>query len=54
MKSLTEMQQAFIENFSQTGNAKQSAIKAGYSEATAEQQGHNLKKQLSETIFCNL
>ena len=31
MKSLTEMQQAFIENFSQTGNAKQSAIKAGYS-----------------------
>ena len=50
MKSLTEMQQAFIENFSQTGNAKQSAIKAGYSEATAEQQGHNLKKQLSNEI----
>ena len=50
MKSLTEMQQAFIENFSQTGNAKQSAFKAGYSEATAEQQGHNLKKQLSNEI----
>ena len=50
MKSLTEMQQAFIENFSQTGNAKQSAIKAGYSAATAEQQGHNLKKQLSNEI----
>ena len=50
MKSLTEMQEAFIENFSQTGNAKQSAIKAGYSEATAEQQGHNLKKQLSHEI----
>ena len=50
MKSLTEMQQAFIENFSQTGNAKKSAIKAGYSEATAEQQGHNLKKQLSHEI----
>ena len=49
-KSLTEMQQAFIENFSQTVNAKQSAIKAGYSEATAEQQGHNLKKQLSNEI----
>ena len=49
-KSLTEMQEAFIENFSQTGNAKQSAIKAGYSEATAEQQGHNLKKQLSHEI----
>ena len=47
MKSLTEKQEAFIENFAQTGNAKQSAIKAGYSEATAEQQGHNLKKQLS-------
>ena len=44
------MQEAFIENFSQTGNAKQSAIKAGYSEATAEQQGHNLKKQLSHEI----
>ena len=50
MKPLTEMQQAFVENFSQTGNAKQSAIKAGYSEATAEQQGHNLKKQLSNEI----
>jgi hypothetical protein len=49
-RSLTEKQQAFIENFSQTGNAKQSAIKAGYSEATAEQQGHNLKKQLSHEI----
>ena len=44
------MQQAFVENFSQTGNAKQSAIKAGYSEATAEQQGHNLKRQLSNEI----
>ena len=49
-RSLTEKQQAFIENFSQTGNAKQSAIKAVYSEATAEQQGHNLKKQLSNEI----
>lgn len=49
-RSLTQKQQAFIENFSQTGNAKQSAIKAGYSEATAEQQGHNLKKQLSNEI----
>jgi phage terminase small subunit len=50
MKALTEKQEAFIENFAQTGNAKQSAIKAGYSEATAEQQGHNLKKQLSNEI----
>ena len=50
MKSLTEMQKSFVDNFSQTGNAKQSAIKAGYSEATAEQQGHNLKKQLSHEI----
>ena len=49
-KSLTEMQKSFVDNFSQTGNAKQSAIKAGYSEATAEQQGHNLKKQLSFEI----
>ena len=50
MKALTEKQEAFIENFAQTGNAKQSAIKAGYSEATAEQQGHNLKRQLSNEI----
>ncbi len=50
MKALTEKQEAFIENFAQTGNAKQSAIKAGYSGATAEQQGHNLKKQLSNEI----
>ena len=49
-KSLTEMQKSFVDNFSQTGNAKQSAIKAGYSEATAEQQAHNLKKQLSNEI----
>jgi len=50
IKTLTDKQKAFIQNFSSTGNAKQSAIAAGYSEATAEQQGHNLKNQLAEEI----
>lgn len=49
-KTLTDKQKAFVENFSQTGNATQSAIKAGYSKATAEQQGYNLKQQLSHEI----
>ena len=49
-KTLTDKQKAFVQNFSSTGNAKQSAIAAGYSEATAEQQGHNLKNQLAEEI----
>ena len=50
LKTLTDKQKAFVENFSQTGNATQSAIKAGYSKATAEQQGYNLKQQLSHEI----
>ena len=49
-KTLTDKQIAFIENFSQTGNATQSAIKSGYSSATAEQQGYELKNKLSEHI----
>ena len=49
-KTLTDKQKSFVENFSQTGNATQSAIKAGYSAATAEQQGYNLKQQLSSEI----
>lgn len=49
-KTLTDKQIAFIENFSQTGNATQSAIKSGYSSATAEQQGYELKNKLSEYI----
>ena len=47
---LTEQQKRFIEYFSQTGNATQSAIKAGYSEKTAEQQGYELKNKLSNEI----
>ena len=49
-KTLTDKQIAFIDNFSQTGNATQSAIKSGYSSATAEQQGYELKNKLSEYI----
>ena len=49
-KTLTDKQIAFIENFSQTGNATQSAIKSGDSSATAEQQGYELKNKLSEYI----
>jgi len=49
-KTLTDKQKAFIENFSQTGNATQSAIKSGYSKDTAEQQGYELKNKLFEHI----
>jgi len=49
-RNLTEQQKRFIEYFSQTGNATQSAIKAGYSEKTAEQQGYELKNKLSIEI----
>ena len=46
-KSLTERQILFIDNFTGQcgGNATQSAIKAGYSDKTAKQQGYQLKKQ---------
>jgi len=47
-KTLTDKQIAFIENFSQSGNATQSAIKSGYSHP--EQQGYELKNKLSEYI----
>jgi|MGYP001182351015 hypothetical protein len=49
-KTLTDKQSAFVTNFSQTGNATQSAITAGYSPTTAEQQGYNLKQSLSAEI----
>jgi phage terminase small subunit len=51
-KSLTERQILFIDNFTGQcgGNATQSAIKAGYSDKTAKQQGYALKKQLSLEI----
>jgi len=50
VKSLTDKQKAFIDYFSQSGNATQSAIKAGYSPATAEQQAYELKKKLAFEI----
>jgi len=49
-KTLTDKQKLFVSYFSQTGNATQSAIKAGYSPATAEQQAYELKKKLANEI----
>ena len=49
-QNLTDKQKLFIEYFSQTGNATQSCIKAGYSEKTAEQQGYELKNKLANQI----
>ena len=49
-KTLTDKQKAFVHYFSQTGNATQSAISAGYSPATAEQQAYELKKKLATQI----
>ena len=46
----TEKQVAFIESYCQTGNATKAAIQAGYSEATAKQQGHTLKNRFSREI----
>ena len=42
---------AFIKYFAESGNAKQSAIRSGYSEKTAEQQGAYLKKRYASEIF---
>ncbi len=42
---MTDKQTAFVKEFSLTGNATQSAIKAGYSEKTAHQKGHQLRWQ---------
>ena len=49
-RNLTDQQKLFIEYFSQTGNATQSCIKAGYSKNTAEQQGYELKHKLAREI----
>lgn len=46
----TEKQQKFVDFYVMTGNAKKSAILAGYSEATAEVNGCKLRKQLSAEI----
>ena len=46
----TEMQETFIREFVLTGNATQSAKKAGYSPKTAYQKGHQLKQQFIAEI----
>lgn len=40
--ALTNKQQRFVEEYSVDSNATQAAIRAGYSERTAEVQGHQL------------
>ena len=47
---MTERQDKFVENYSKTGNATQSAIEAGYSEKTAKQKGYELKNLLRKEI----
>ena len=47
---LTEKQSAFVKEFSLTGNATASAIKAGYSAKTAHAKGHTLRHQLQLQI----
>ena len=47
---LTEKQSAFVKEFALTGNATQSAIKAGYSGKTAHAKGHTLRHQLQIQI----
>lgn len=46
----TEMQEMFIREFVLTGNATQSAKKAGYSPKSAYQKGHQLKQQFTNEI----
>ena len=47
---MTERQDKFIDIYSKTGNATQSAIEAGYSEKTAKQKGYELKNLLRKEI----
>ena len=49
-KALTDKQKAFVTHYSELGNATHAAIRAGYSKETAENQGYQLKKRLSEEI----
>jgi phage terminase small subunit len=46
----TPKQEAFVEEYCKSGNAAQSAIKAGYSEKVAKQKGYLLKEQFSREI----
>ena len=49
-KTLTNMEQSFVENFTLTGNATESARLSGYSEKTAKQQGYELRQRLQSKI----
>ena len=49
-KTLTTMEQSFVENFTLTGNATESARLSGYSEKTAKQQGYELRQRLQSNI----
>ena len=49
-KILTKMEQSFVENFTITGNATESAKLSGYSEKTAKQQGYELRQRLQLNI----
>ena len=42
---MTDKRRNFVKEFALTGNATQSAIKAGYSKKTAYQKGHQLRWQ---------
>ena len=44
------MEQSFVENFTLTGNATESARLSGYSEKTAKQQGYELRQRLQPNI----
>tara|TARA_R100000664_G_C2756312_1_gene144175 strand:- start:2209 stop:2601 length:393 start_codon:yes stop_codon:yes gene_type:complete len=49
-KNLSKMQSDFIYYFSQTGNATQSAIKAGYKKTNADKMGYELKTRYQQQI----
>ena len=49
-RELNPRQERFIEFFVATGNATQSAIKAGYSEKAAHARGHELKNRYQAEI----
>tara|TARA_R100000306_G_C4321916_1_gene115569 strand:+ start:162 stop:569 length:408 start_codon:yes stop_codon:yes gene_type:complete len=46
----TAKQEAFIDAYCLTGNAKKSAVMAGYPEKSAKQKGHDLKVQFMKEI----
>ena len=47
---LTEKQAQFVKEYALSGNATQSAIKAGYSERSARSKGHVLRHQFTRQI----